>query len=62
MKDLGTVSYCLGISVHQDIENYLKNVLVHFGMLNCKGSFTPMDKDFDQNLLIKEKSASSELE
>ncbi|PNF40752.1 hypothetical protein B7P43_G18365, partial [Cryptotermes secundus] len=72
MKDLGgTVSYYIGISVHQDIENgvvtldqenYLQNVLDRFGMLNCKGSFTPMDKNFDQNLLIKEKSESSELE
>lgn len=71
MKDLGLLSYFLGISVEQDIKNgtivlsqkqYLENVLVKFGMLDCKPVNTPMDSDFDYEILKGDKSESFDIE
>lgn len=68
MKDLGPVSYYLGISISQntsegiltlDQSNYLENVLKRFNMFDCKVISTPMDNKFDYNSLSKEKFDNS---
>ncbi len=51
MKDLGEISYCLGMEVTRDTDGhysitqkkYIGDVLRRFGMLNCKPSPIPME-------------------
>lgn len=50
MKDLGDISYFLGINferidniISMDQSQYLKNVLERFGMESCKPRSTPCD-------------------
>ena len=52
MKDMGEIDYCLGIEFRQDTGNntikmsqkkYIKEILIRFGMENCKPINTPMD-------------------
>lgn len=50
IKDLGQISYCLGIEFNYDKsglkmsqKGYVSNVLKKFGMENCKGISTPME-------------------
>lgn len=71
MKDLGLISYYLGISVNQNLlentvtlsqSNYLENVLKRFDMYECKNVSTPMDNNFNYDDLLKEKSESLEIE
>ena len=71
MKDLGNISYYLGITVTQDLEkgiltlcqeNYLTDVLERFGMLDCRPINTPLDVNFNQNLLNRKCSESMKLE
>lgn len=71
MKDLGPISYFLGIHVKQDIQNntfvlsqstYLKNLLVKNNMYKCKPVSTPMDANFDHSVLKREGSESEEIE
>lgn len=71
MKDLGLLDYFLGISVEQVHEDgkivlnqkqYLNNVLLKFGMINCKPINTPMDCNFNYDCLKFEKSESPDTE
>lgn len=71
MKDLGPISYFLGMSIKQDMSNskitlnqttYLKSVLCNFGMENCKPVSTPFDTNFDHSVFKREKSESQEIE
>jgi hypothetical protein len=52
MKDLGPLSFCLGIEFTQDVEKqtitmsqskYIKETLSRFNMENCKGVTTPIN-------------------
>lgn len=52
MKDLGNIHHCLGIEFKQDMEDntitmkqskYIKQILEHFGMQECKAVATPME-------------------
>lgn len=71
MKDCGPISYYLGLSICQDLNegivtldqgNYLENVLKRFDMFNCKSISTPMDNNFDYESLIKAKSENADVE
>lgn len=71
MKDLGLVSNFLGLNITQNIDvdvtiiskkNYLTQVLERYGMSDCNGSSTPINKNFDFNTLKREKSKSHEIE
>jgi Reverse transcriptase (RNA-dependent DNA polymerase) len=53
MKDLGEVSYVIGIEIHRDrsygilglsYKIYIKKVLKHYNMQNCSLSVTPIIK------------------
>lgn len=63
MKDLGKISNFLGINVNQNFDvgfteldqsDYLKRMLQKYGMSNCKAISTPIDSNFDFNLLKNE--------
>ena len=52
MVDNGEISYCLGLTVKRDRQNkimtisqpqYIENILVRFGMENCRPVTTPAD-------------------
>lgn len=71
MKDLGLLNYFLGISVEQNVKNnmitlsqkqYLENILIRFGMSDCKPISTPMDCNFDYGSLKSDKSDSIDIE
>lgn len=71
VKDLGFVRHFLGMLIEQHISEgvikisqtaYLKNVLKRFNMNNCKPVKTPMEVNFNYNLLKRETSESSEIE
>lgn len=71
IKDLGKLSYYLGMSVVQDIKNsviymnqklYLLDILRKFDMHNCNSVSTPMENNFNCNDLKREKPESPELE
>ena len=58
MKDMGNVSKYLGINVKQDLDqgkteidqtDYLKRLLINYGMLNCKTMSLPVEK---KNLIL----------
>lgn len=64
MKDLGIVNNYLGIHISQNLEkgfteldqsDYLLKVLERFGMLNCKAVNTPLDANFNFNILKNNK-------
>lgn len=71
MKDLGLASNYLGINIKQDYSNgittinqkkYLQKLLDLYQMSNCKTVSTPMEQNFNFELLKKEKSESVEIE
>ncbi|KAG6438777.1 hypothetical protein O3G_MSEX000215 [Manduca sexta] len=71
MKDLGLASYYLGINIKQDLKNYitvinqkkyLYKLLTKYQMLNCKTVSTPIEQNFNFELLNREKSESLEIE
>jgi hypothetical protein len=71
IKDMGNVSKYLGIQVEQDLKKgvtkinqseYLKGVLEHYNMLDCKPLSLPIDKNFKFSLLNRERSESKTIE
>lgn len=71
MKDLGPISYYLGISITQNVSEgvitldqsgYLESVLKRFDMFECISISTPMDSNFDYEGLIKEKLGNADIE
>lgn len=69
MKDLGLAKNYLGITIKQNKgatiisqEKYLLAVLDKFKMTNCKAISTPMDQNFNVELLKRDKSESIDVE
>lgn len=71
MKDLGLASNYLGINIEQNLKSetisinqsaYLKSVLKRFGMLDSKPVSTPIDMNFNQDILKRDISESQEIE
>lgn len=69
MKDLGLVSTYLGIKIKQkdgittlNQEKYLISILKNYQMLNCNPVSTPIDQNFNFQILQRERSESSEIE
>lgn len=70
-KYLGLASNYLGISITQDLDKgitvinqktYLESILEKFGMSNCKPIETPIDQNYNFEILKKEKSESETIE
>lgn len=71
MKDMGLASNYLGINIKQDYSSgitvinqkkYLLKLLDLYQMSNCKTVSTPIEQNFNFELLKKEKSESEEIE
>lgn len=70
-KDIGLASSYLGLHIEQNVHkgftnldqiSYLKHVLKTFNMLECKGVSTPLDSNFNSQILLKDKSENVEIE
>ncbi|KAL7290700.1 hypothetical protein TKK_0015453 [Trichogramma kaykai] len=71
IKDLGLATNFLGLNITQNIErgitvisqkHYLNNILIQYGMDECRGSSTPIDKNFDASILNIDKIEDLEIE
>lgn len=71
IKDLGLLNYYLGMNIKQDIDNgtihvnqkqYLKDLLLKFGMSECSSVNTPMESNFIAENLKYDQSESVEIE
>lgn len=71
MKDLGLASTYLGININQNLKNcvttinqkdYILKLLDKYQMSNCKTVETPIEQNFNFEVLKKEKSESPEIE
>lgn len=71
MKDLGLASNYLGISIKQDMNSsitvlnqkaYLEKILSDYQMTDCKSVSTPIEQNYNFNLLARDNSENQEIE